>query len=240
MSLKIVQYNDPVLRRKGDKITSFDDSLARLAADMQATMDEAGGIGLAAQQIGRALQLCVVDLRVAEIDFTWELDGAKPPLDLFMPMTIANPVISVVRDTDEYIAEEGCLSFSKIRGDVPRPDAIAVKFQDEHGVPHTLRCDGLFARCIQHEVDHLNGILFIDRMDKKVRARIDADVKALAKATRRRCSGASCRPPVGRRPTPRVISRATTAIRLRLCLPAPSPARSATATGTRSARRSPG
>ncbi|HYD82810.1 MAG TPA: peptide deformylase, partial [Opitutus sp.] len=144
----------------------------------------AGGIGLAAQQIGRALQLCVVDLRRAEVDFTWEIDGAKTPLDLFMPMTIVNPQITIAPGTDEYYAEEGCLSFPDIRGDVARPDAITVKYQDVGGVPHLLRCDGLFARCILHEFDHLNGVLFIDRMEKKVRAKIDADVKALAKATR--------------------------------------------------------
>lgn len=184
MSLPIVQYNDPVLRRKGDKITSFDAPLADLAAAMIETMHAAGGIGLAAQQIGRAIQLCVVDLRAADIDFTWELDGAKPPLELFMPMTLANPIVKIDRDTDDYIVEEGCLSFPKIRGDVVRPDGITVTYKDEHGVPHILRCNGLLARCIQHEVDHLNGILFIDRMEKKVRSKIDPDIKALAKTNR--------------------------------------------------------
>jgi peptide deformylase len=184
MSLQIVHYNDPILRRKGDKITVFDTALAQLAAEMVATMHAARGIGLAAQQIGRALQLCVVDLRPAEVDFTWELDGAKPPLELLMPMTIANPAISVVRGTDEYLYEEGCLSFPNILGDIARPDAITVTFQDEHGTPHTLRCDGLLARCIQHEADHLNGVLFIDRMEKKVRSKLDDQIKALAKATR--------------------------------------------------------
>jgi peptide deformylase len=184
MSLQIVHYCDPILRRKGEKITMFDAFLRQLSNDMIETMHEAAGIGLAAQQIGRALQICVIDLRPVEVDFTWELDGAKPPLELIMPMTIVNPELTFVRDTDEYLYEEGCLSFPKIRGDVARPDAIMVKFQDQNGVPHELRCDGLFARCIQHEADHLNGILFIDRMDKKVRAKIDADVRALAKATR--------------------------------------------------------
>ncbi len=184
MSLPIVHYNDPVLRRKGEKITRFDASLSTLSADMIATMHAAGGIGLAAQQIGRAVQVCVVDLRRAEVDFTWEMDGAKTPLDLLMPMTIVNPDVAIVPGTEEYYLEEGCLSFPNIRGDVARPDAIVVKYQDERGFPHTLRCDGLFARCILHEFDHLQGILFIDRMEKKVRAKLDPDVKALAKATR--------------------------------------------------------
>lgn len=184
MSLRIVHYNDPVLRARGEKVTAFAAPLATLAEEMIETMHEAGGIGLAAQQIGRAMQLCVVDLREADPGFTWELDGARPPLDLFMPMVLANPQIAVVPKTPELVYEEGCLSFPKIRGDIARPDAITVKFQDQRGVPHVLTCDGLFSRCIQHEVDHLNGILFIERMDKKTRAAVDDAVKALARETK--------------------------------------------------------
>jgi peptide deformylase len=184
MPLTIVHYNDPILRKKGEKISAFDPALGKLAHAMIETMHKAPGIGLAAQQIGKALQLCVVDLSQADIDFTWELDGKKLPLDLWMPMVIANPKITPIRGTDEVIAEEGCLSFPEIRGDVARPDAITVTYQDELGAPHTLKADGLLARCIQHEADHLNGVLFIDRMDKKARAAIDDAVKALAKETR--------------------------------------------------------
>ena len=184
MPLQIVHFNDPILRQKGAPITVFDAELANLASEMVATMHEAHGIGLAAQQIGRAIQLCVIDLRVAEIDFTWELDGAKPPLELFMPLALCNPKITVKPGTDEYILEEGCLSFPEIRGDVVRPDEIAVTFQDERGVPHLLRCNGLLARCVQHEVDHLNGVLFIDRMQKKVRSKLNPQIDALAKQTR--------------------------------------------------------
>jgi peptide deformylase len=184
MSLQIVHYNEPILRVKGEKVTEFDTALAKLTREMIETMHEAAGIGLAAQQVGRALQLCVVDVRDAEAEFTWELDGARPPLDLFMPMIIANPHVTVQAGVPETIYEEGCLSFPGIRGDVARRDAITVKFQDERGVPHTLRCDGLLARCIQHEVDHLHGVLFIERMDRKTRAAIDDAVKVLARETR--------------------------------------------------------
>jgi peptide deformylase len=184
MSLRIVHYNDPILRKKGVRITEFDAALRKLADEMIDTMHAAAGIGLAAQQIGRAMQLCVVDLREADADFDWALDGAHPPLDLIMPMVITNPEITVVPDTDETLYEEGCLSFPKIRGDVARPDEIRVKFQDGYGVTHTLHCNDLFARCILHEADHLNGVLFIDRMTKKVRGTIDDAVKTLAKASR--------------------------------------------------------
>ncbi len=183
MVLNIVHYNDPVLRSKGLPVTDFDAALAGLARDMIETMHAASGIGLAAQQIGRALQFCVVDLSKTDRDFDWELDGAKPPLDLIMPMSIANPKIEVL-DSDDTIYEEGCLSFPGINGDVIRPDVIRVTFQDAAGTPHTLICNGLFSRCIQHETDHLNGTLFIDRMSKKVLKSIETDVKALAKRTR--------------------------------------------------------
>jgi peptide deformylase len=185
MSLTIVHYNDPILRRKGDGIVSFDAGLAAFAADMIVAMHGSGtGIGLAAQQVGRAIQLCVVDLRAREAPFSWRLDSAKPPLDLFMPMVLANPKVTFAPGAAEVVGEEGCLSFPEIRGDVSRPGEIVVRYQDERGVPHELACDGLLARCIQHEVDHLNGVLFIDRMDRKARAEVDDAVKALARKTR--------------------------------------------------------
>jgi peptide deformylase len=198
MALKIVHYNDPVLRRKGEGVVSFDAALSALAADMIAAMHASGnGIGLAAQQVGRARQVCVVDLRTREAQFAWRLDSAKPPLDLIMPMVLVNPTVSVARGTPEAVAEEGCLSFPEIRGDVSRPEAITVRFQDERGVPHEMSCDGLLARCIQHEVDHLNGVLFIDRMDRKARAAVDESVKALARKTREE-RAASARPAADR------------------------------------------
>lgn len=183
MVLPIVHYNHPVLRKKGVKVAAFDPALAKLASDMVDTMHAAHGIGLAAQQIGQAIQLCVVDLRECEADFAWEYDGARPPLELFMPLALVNPeVVPVAKPT--AISEEGCLSFPDIRGDVERPDEVTVKFQDLQGVPHTLRCNGLLARCVQHEADHLNGILFIERMAKDVLAALEPQLKALKKQTR--------------------------------------------------------
>jgi peptide deformylase len=183
MALKIVHFNHPVLRKKGATVTRFDVALQELAAGMIETMHAAHGIGLAAQQIGEALQLCVVDLRETQSEFDWELDGARTPLDLFMPMIVVNPTVTAVPEPTT-VYEEGCLSFPKINGDVVRPDEITLKFQDVHGHAHTLHCNGLLSRCIQHEADHLNGILFIDRMDKETLTVIDPAIKALKKATR--------------------------------------------------------
>lgn len=183
MVLPIVHFNQPVLRKKGAKITVFDAALAKLADDMIETMHAAEGIGLAAQQIGQAIQLCVVDLRPVEAEFDWEYDGARPPLELFMPLALVNPEVKAEPEpTDSY--EEGCLSFPGIRGDVIRPDEITVKFQDTAGHKHVLRCNGLLARCVQHEADHLDGVLYIDRMEKDVLAAIDPELKALKKQTR--------------------------------------------------------
>jgi len=184
MSLAIVHYNDPVLRKKGEKITVFNAGLARFAEQMIETMHEARGVGLAAQQVGRAVQLCVVDLRGVDAQFEWRLDGANPPLELFMPMVVANPKLTVKRGTPTAVSDEGCLSFPEVRGDVERAVAVSAEFQDQGGLPHTLECTGLFARCMLHEVDHLNGILFIDRMEKPVREAIKDALKALARETR--------------------------------------------------------
>ena len=85
--------------------------------------------------------------------------------------------------SDEYYYEEGCLSFPGINADVARPERIFVSYQDLDGAEHTLECDGLLARCIQHEVDHLNGVLFIDRMEKKTYAEIKKEVQSLKRET---------------------------------------------------------
>src|ERR1700679_1275662 len=110
MSLRIVHYDDSILRKKGEKIVSFDPALAKLAADMLAAMHEVGGIGLAAQQVGIARQLCVVDLRESDDGFDWELDGRRPPRELFMPLVIANPRVTALAGSPLNVHEEGCLS----------------------------------------------------------------------------------------------------------------------------------
>ncbi len=182
--LRITQYGENILTRKGAIITKFDDALIDLADEMVDTMYEAQGIGLAAQQIDQAIMLCVVDVAPdgGELDFDYELDGKKPPIDLIMPMALVNPVIRKFSE-EKDVVEEGCLSFPEIRGDVSRPIAIEVQFQDLDGAAHFLKCDGIFARCIQHEVDHLNGILFTERMDSKTRKNLKAVLRILKDST---------------------------------------------------------
>jgi len=184
MSLKLRYFGDPVLRQSGRKIEKFDDQLATLSQEMIEVMRESDGIGLAAQQIGIAEQFCVMDVpEHPEYPILCVLDGKALSPSLLMPMSLANPIVSPL-PSDEYYYEEGCLSFPGINADVARPEKISVSYQDMDGVAHTLECDGLLARCIQHEVDHLNGVLFIDRMEKETYAEIKKEVQSLKKETK--------------------------------------------------------
>ena len=197
MILRITQYGEPILRKIGEPITEFDDELAQIAHDMVETMYSEEGIGLAAQQVDRALQLCVVDARPpeeVEAPFDYSFDGKKPPLELIMPMAIVNPKVSIVDDQEE-VYEEGCLSFPGVNGRVNRPVRIRCEFQDTGGNPHVLEADGLLGRCILHEIDHLNGKLFIDRMSKRDLKKNEAMIKKLKRSSRDFLKSRNKRPP---------------------------------------------
>ena len=186
MILRVTKYGEPILREVGAPVTEFDAELARLADDMVETMYDEEGIGLAAQQIGKALQLCVVDVRPpegVEIPFDYSYDGKQPPLELFMPLAICNPRISIIDDRED-VYEEGCLSFPGVNGKVDRPIGVRCEFQDVSGNPHVVEADGLLGRCILHEVDHLNGELFIDKMDKRDLKKNETKIKKLRRESR--------------------------------------------------------
>ncbi|MBC8094363.1 MAG: peptide deformylase [Akkermansiaceae bacterium] len=184
MILKVVKYGEPVLRKKGAKIEAITSDIKKLIADMFETMYAYKGVGLAAQQIGVAVQLTVIDIRgVTDRPSTLELAGQAADVNEFMPLVLINPD---VKPAGEPVAgPEGCLSFPEIYADVTRPESVEVKALNKDGKPFEFRCGGLLARAVQHETDHLHGILFIDRMDKKtkqeVRDELDwlqADTKA--------------------------------------------------------------
>ena len=172
-------------QKKGKKVERFDIALEQLAANMQETMYAKEGVGLAAQQVGKRLQLCVIDLQLRgpEIDFSYTFDGRQPPLELLLPLALVNPHLEIVPHP-EIIYEEGCLSFPGIRVEISRPKSIRADFQDLQGAQHTLICDGHLARVIIHEVDHLNGILFIDRMEPDSLKAIEPSLKTLKRRTR--------------------------------------------------------
>ena len=186
MRLRVTQYGEPILRQVGAPVTEFNAELKQLAEDMFETMYAEEGIGLAAQQIGRALQFCVVDVRPAEgaeVPFHYRIDGKSPPLDLVMPLALANPKVAIIDERDD-VYEEGCLSFPDIRGKVNRPIGVRCAYQDVHGNPHVLEADGLLGRCILHEVDHLNGELFIDKMVKRDLKKNEPRLKKLKRTSR--------------------------------------------------------
>lgn len=180
MTLRVTQYGESVLREKGAKVLRFDQDLKDLAQEMVRTMYAHEGIGLAAQQVGRAICLCVVDLgESARETGDVVLDGRQVPAGILMPLVLVNPRIEIPAPVEMEVMEEGCLSFRQVRGDVLRPAVVEVSYQDLDGGEHRLRCEELLSRCIQHEVDHLNGILFIDRMEKPDYARIRNKIRKL-------------------------------------------------------------
>ena len=184
MRLHVTQYGEPVLRQTGEKVETFGEDLRTLVSDMIETMYAEEGIGLAAQQVGQALMVCVIDVsHLPDEELDYQLDGLRQPVDLIMPMALVNPVVKALAGRT-LIDEEGCLSFPGIRGDVPRDEAIEVAYRDPKGTAHTLVCSGWFARVVQHEVDHLNGRLFIDHMEKRQLRMLDSRLKRLKQKTR--------------------------------------------------------
>jgi len=148
MILKIVKYPEPVLSRPGEPVTEFNDELRRLVADMFETTYANQGIGLAAPQVGVSKRLATIDLSMG-----------KEPDD---KLVFINPEI-IFSDGRVY-EEEGCLSFPEIREKVVRAAKVRVRAQDQHGKWFEMDGDDLMARCLQHEIDHVDGMLFIFRM----------------------------------------------------------------------------
>lgn len=196
MILSIVQYGDPVLRAKGARIGKIDNRIRELATNMIETMHAANGVGLAAQQVGQDLQLTVVDVsQVEDRPSSMKLRGEDVDPVSVMPMVLINPEITLANETE--IGVEGCLSFPEITGDIERSDSIAVRAQDLDGNPIEFEATGLLARAIQHEVDHLNGILFIDRMNSAAKVSLASRLKRLQKETQR---GIKHRPSAAKEP----------------------------------------
>ena len=178
--MEIVKYGNPVLRTKGARIETITEEIRQLADAMIATMREAHGVGLAAQQVGRALQLAIVD--VAGVDdrpSAMRMEGREVRVEDWMPMVLVNPVLELEKAKEP--GEEGCLSFPEISGSIQRSITVKVKTQLIDGREVEFEADGFFARALQHEVDHLNGILFIDRMNSAAKASLAGRLKRMQK-----------------------------------------------------------
>jgi peptide deformylase len=164
----IFETPDPILRQISKPVETFDDELRTLVADMFETMYVAPGIGLAAVQVGVPIRLLVIDLQEPEEE------GGEPVRD---PRVFINPEILWHSDS-EVPYTEGCLSVPEQYAEVMRPDRIRARWQDENGKSYEQEIDGLLAVCLQHEMDHLNGVLFIDHLSRLKR---DMVLKKLAK-----------------------------------------------------------
>jgi len=183
MILTVVKYGTPVLRQKGARIEAITPTIQKLIADMFETMYAHKGVGLAAQQVGLALQLTVLDVRgVSDRPSSLEWNGQPADVGDFMPLVLINPEVKPVGKP--VAGPEGCLSFPEIFADIARPEVVDVKALNQEGKLIEFRCGGLLARAVQHETDHLNGILFIDRMEKETKEELRPELETLQTATK--------------------------------------------------------
>lgn len=182
MVLEIIKYGHPALRTRGKKVDKITGEIKQLAADMLETMRQNAGVGLAAQQVGKPLQLMVVDVAGTDRPWTMEIDDKPAAAETLMPLVLINPVIS--EPEGEQIGGEGCLSFPEIVADIKRADRVRVEATNLEGKRYHFHCTGLLSRASQHELDHLNGILFIDRMDSATKASLSGRLKRLQKETK--------------------------------------------------------
>ena len=166
--LPIRLYGDPILRRKSAPIAVVDDEIRRLADDMVETMFENNGVGLAAPQVGLSLRLLVVDATHS--------DGGDGP------RVFINP--EIIETWDEWSFDEGCLSLPGLSAELVRPEGILLRYRDETGTACEEEFHRLWSRVLQHEIDHLDGRLFVDRMSPMRRALIERKLRELVKESK--------------------------------------------------------
>jgi len=166
--LQLRYYGDPVLRKKAEPIQEITDAETTLAEEMLITLYATHGIGLAATQVGVLKRFLIVDIDPEDADY--------------QPLMLFNPEILSVEG--ESVAEEGCLSIPDLRADVKRPEKIVVKAMNDYSEDIQIEADGLLARVIQHEIDHLNGTLFIDRISGLKRQLLRPELEKIQQADR--------------------------------------------------------
>jgi len=176
LNLKVYKYGEKVLREKAAPVAVVDDELRRVADDMVETMHAARGVGLAAEQVGRTERMCVIDIP----------EGCDEPEDerfnapISMPLKLFNP--EIVAQEGSQRDKEGCLSFPGVGGSLTRAAQVTCQYLDENNLPQVITARGFLARALQHEIDHLNGILYIDHMSAVERLSCAAKLKKLSKA----------------------------------------------------------
>lgn len=180
MSLPICTYGNPVLRQKAKAVAIVNDGIRALAKEMFATMYKERGVGLAAEQVGRTERMFIIDIPP---DSDMDGDGSRENPDVVMPLALINPKITGHTD-DVQVGPEGCLSFPDIFANVERWYEVDAEYIDLEGQPRQIHAKGLLARAIQHELDHLDGILLVDRMSHVKKIALSGKLKRLAKETK--------------------------------------------------------
>lgn len=179
----IVQYGHPVLRQRCRRVTAVDEELLTLVEDMLETMAAAHGVGLAAPQIGVDLRLAVIDVsHDPEATPSLLVNGKAVELDEFMPLVFINPELEFGQQKE--FGMEGCLSIKGLRAEVRRPEAVKATLPQLDGSVLVVEAEGLLARALQHEIDHLNGILFIDRLPAVTKVSLRNRLKRIAEEFR--------------------------------------------------------
>lgn len=181
MNLSLQKYGNPILREKAQEVVDFDKNLKSIAEKMLEIMYQSRGIGLAAEQAGSLKRIFVIDIpSSADLDE----NGERENPDVTMPTYFVNPlIINHSEEVEKGI--EGCLSFPGMQAEIERWKEVDVEYVDLDGNSHKLHAKGLLARAIQHELDHLNGVLFIDRMTPVKKMLLNNQLKRLAKETKR-------------------------------------------------------
>ncbi|MCK4565345.1 MAG: peptide deformylase [Verrucomicrobia bacterium] len=180
MSLPICTYGNPVLRKKAGEVTDVNDDIRALAREMLETMHKERGLGLAAEQVGRTERIFVIEIPI-ESDVGDDDQRENP--DIEMPLVFINPKITGHTD-DVQIGQEGCLSFPEIFANVQRWYEVDAEYTDLDGNSQSIHAKGLLARAIQHELDHLDGILLVDRMSHVKKVALSGKLKRLSKKTK--------------------------------------------------------
>ena len=176
MVLKLYKYGEKVLRVKADPVTVVTAAQRKLAEDMVETMHKARGVGLAAEQVGHTEQLCVIDV---PSDCDTEEDAAFNA-SIPMPLLLWNP--QIISCSGSVNDKEGCLSFPGIGGSIVRAEQVTIQYLDADNHAQIITARGYLARALQHEIDHLNGILYVDHMSAVERLAVATKLQKLAKA----------------------------------------------------------
>jgi len=180
MTREVVIYGDPVLRAKCKNVNDVNDDIRELASDMLETMVHEQGVGLAAPQVGVPVQLAVIDVSHDPECITYlRINGEDATFEDCMPLVFINPKLEF--GTEKEADTEGCLSFPEIRAEITRPEEVKATLETLDGEIMVIETDGLLSRAIQHETDHLNGVLFIDRMKAATKVALRGKIRRIQK-----------------------------------------------------------